>query len=80
MELGKAELAGTSVIIEMDANAKLGQQYILKYTHDISPNGRLLSNIIERHALIVANSSLKCSGRVTRKRVTKDRTEENRRE
>ena len=61
-EIGKAELAGTSVIIEMDANAKLGHEYIPNGTHDKSPNGRLLANIIEMHALIVANGSTKCSG------------------
>ena len=75
-EIVKAELAGTSIVIEMDANAKLGQQYIPNDTYNISPNGRLLANILERHALIVANGSTKCTGRVTRKRVTKDRTEE----
>ena len=75
-EIVKAELAGTSIVVEMDANAKLGQQYIPNDTHDISPNGRLLANILDRHALIVANGSTKCTGRITRKRVTKDRTEE----
>ena len=75
-EIVKAELAGTSIVIEMDANAKLGRQYIPNDTHGMSPNGRLLANILERHALIVANGSTKCTGRITRKRVTKYRTEE----
>ena len=60
----------------MDANAKLGHEYIPNDTHDKSPNGRLLANIIEMHALIVANGSTKCSGHVTRRRVTTKRTEE----
>ena len=32
-EIVKAEIAGTSIIIEMDANAKLGKQYIPNDTH-----------------------------------------------
>ena len=35
-----------------------------------------MARIIENHALIVANSSNKCTGLITRKRVTRDRTEE----
>ena len=76
VEIVKAKLAGKSVIIEMDSDSKLGQKYIPNDTHDKSPNGTLLANIIERHALIVANGSPKCSGRITRKRVTRNRTEE----
>ena len=60
----------------MDSNSKLGQQYIPKNSHDKSPNGNLLANIIDRHALVVANGSSKCSGTITRKRITRDRTEQ----
>ena len=42
----------------------------------MSPNGFLLAGIIERHALFVANGSERSIGTVTRRRVTKDRTEE----
>ena len=75
-EIEKSELAGVSVIIELDANSKLGKQYIPNDPHGMSPNGVLLSDIIERHNLIVCNGSSKCSGTITRKRVTKQRTEE----
>ena len=64
------------MIIELDANSKLGKHYIPKDPHDMSPNGLILSDIIERHSLIVCNGSAKCSGTITRKRVTKQRTEE----
>ena len=59
----------------MDANSILGKKYIPKDPHEISPNGKLLAAIIERHALVVANGSEKCSGVTTRTRSTKDRTE-----
>ena len=75
-EIEKAELSGKSVIIEMDANAKLGPMFIPGDPHKMTPNGELLAAIVERHSLIVANGSDKCSGAITRKRVTKQRTEQ----
>ena len=76
IEIEKSELAGVSVIIELDANSKFGKHYITNDPHDMSPNGALLSEIIERHNIIVGNGSPKCSGTITRRRVTKRRTEE----
>ena len=64
------------MIIEIDANSKLGEKYIPSDPHQISPNGQLLAGIIERHALFVANGSDKCEGTITRKRITKYRKEE----
>ena len=60
----------------MDANSKLGPQYIPKDPHAQSPNGNILGSIIEQHALVVANGSIKCSGAITRKQATTYRTEE----
>ena len=68
---------GKSLIIEMDSNSKLGTQYIEADPHNQSPNGRILAGIIERHGLVVVNGlSDKCTGAITRKRVTVDNTEE----
>ena len=38
-------------------------------------NGKILSDIIERHVLIVANGTRKCTGKITRQRNTTRRTE-----
>ena len=75
-EIEKAELAGCSVIVEMDANSKLGNKYISGDPHGQTPNGCLLAGIIERHNLIVGNGTTKCKGTITRKRTTKDRIEQ----
>ena len=75
-EIEKAELAGRSIIIEMDSNSKLGPKYIEQDPHVMSPNGALLSGIIERHGLIVGNGTNKCKGTITRKRTTKHRVEQ----
>ena len=74
-EIIKAELAGKSVIIEMDSNSKLGAEYIKNDPHVMSPNGRILARILERNALIVANGSERCVGLITRKINTKYRSE-----
>ena len=64
VEIVKAEMAGKSILIQMDSNSKLGQKYIPNDTHGESPNGSLLASIME-------NGSSKCTGRITRKRVTR---------
>ena len=74
-EIVKAEITGKSVIIEVDANSKLGKKYIPNDPHEVSPNGKILADVIERHALIVANGSRRCTGLVTRQRCTKNRSE-----
>ena len=75
-EVVKAELAGRSIIVEMDANSKLGPELIPGDKHPQSDNGRILADIIKRQGLIIGNSLKQCKGLITRKRVTKDTTEE----
>ena len=76
-EINKAEMLGKSIVIQMDANSKLGTEFIENDPHVQSPNGHILSEIIIRHGLIVGNGlKTKCTGLITRKRVTKEATEE----
>ena len=76
-EIAKAELMGKSIIIEMDSNSKLGNKLIPNDPHSQTPNGQLLAGIVERHGLIVANGLIdKCTGVITRRRVTKENIEE----
>ena len=75
-EIVKATLAGKSIIIEADFNSKLGREYIPNDPHGQDRNGKLLSEIIKRQNLTVANGLVVCKGTVTRKRVTTQRTEE----
>ena len=76
LETEIAKLAGRSVIVEMDANAKLGKKYIKGDPHEMSPNGHILAQIVERHMLVVGNGADICTGTITRKRVTKNRVEQ----
>ena len=55
----------------MDANSKLGPDFVKGDPHTQSENGRILANILKRNALIVINgSNEKCKGLITRRRST----------
>ena len=76
-EVSKAQMAGKSIIIEIDDNSKLGPIYNKDDTKPMSQNGRILPGIIERHALVVANGvEGRTSGVIKRQRCTKTNTEE----
>ena len=75
-EIVKAELAGKSIFIELDANSKLGPELIPGDMHLQSMNCKILAGIIARHNLIIGNSMKQCSGLVTRKRITKTSVKE----
>ena len=75
-EIVKAELAGKSILMEMDANSKLGTNYIPGDKHVQTENGKLLAGILDRHSLVLGNSLEKCKGLITRKRTTKNTVEE----
>ena len=75
-EIIKAELAGKSILMELDANSKLGKELIPGDIHSQSENGKLLAGIIARHGLVLGNSMDVCKGLITRKRTTKTAIEE----
>ena len=55
-EIVKAELDGKSILIELDANSKLGPQYIPGDMHCQTENGKLLAGIIDRLGLVIGKS------------------------
>ena len=75
-EIASAEIQGKSIIIQMDANAKLGPENIEGDPKPISENGKVLFAIMERHGMIVLNSlKEKCKGVITREKTTCNGTE-----
>ena len=75
-EVVKAEMAGRSIILSMDANSKMGTEHIPGDPNKKSENGKVLEGVLQRHGLVVANGlQEKVSGVVTRERTTKERTE-----
>ena len=61
----------------MDANSKLGTQYIEGDSHAQTNNGRLLAGILDKHALTVINGLVqKRVGIITTERTTRDGLEQ----
>ena len=76
-EVIKAEMEGKDILIQMDANSKLGPEIIKGDPHNQTPNGKLLAQIVKRNELKVINGiQSKCKGLITRRRETKDTVEE----
>ena len=70
-EIVSAELEGKSIIIAMDANAKLGRDYIPNDPKTINKNGKVLAEITKRNALCVVNGLQDiCTGLITRESTT----------
>ena len=53
----------------MDANAKVGGKVIKGDPHNITNNGKIMMDIIDRQNLTIANSLDICKGKITRERI-----------
>ena len=59
-------IAGESVVLAGDFNAKLGKDIIPQDIHDMSSNGKHLLNLINNFELVTMNSHEVCQGIFTR--------------
>ena len=75
-EIESSQSSNCGTIVELDCNAKLGNSVIDGDPHKMSDNGEMLMGIIQRQNMNLVNSSDKCDGTITRKRITKDGIEE----
>ena len=64
------------IVCQLDSNAKVGYDVIKGDPHPKSSNGQILMDLVERNGLILCNATDKCKGLITRRRITKNRTEE----
>ena len=74
-EVIKAKDDGCLIIIEMDANAKVGKDVIKNDPNNMTNNGKLFLDMIERQNLKIANSLDICKGTITRERIFEKKTE-----
>ena len=74
-EIMKAKDNNCSIIIEMDANAKVGSSVIKNDPHKRTQNGQLLLDVINRQNLTVVNSLDICKGTITRERKVENKEE-----
>ena len=65
-----SKLNGNLICSQLDANSKIGLENLKSDPNNMSPNGQLLMEIVNRNNLIVVNSTSKCSGIITRIRKT----------
>ena len=75
-EIVACEERNCGMVIEMDCNAKLGKKIIKGDPHDMSGNGKLLQEMIQRRNCTVVNSTEKCKGVITRSRMKGKKKEE----
>ena len=75
-EIENSMISGCATFVEMDFNAKLGGEIIKGDKHEMSSNGKLLKDLIDRNDLVVVNATDKCSGLITRMRKTINGVEE----
>ena len=75
-EIKSAQLAGTLICIELDANSKLGSKHVPGDPKEQTKNGKLLEKVIEDNDLIVVNGTDLCEGVITRFRKTINECEE----
>ena len=69
-QVKSAQMAGTFICIELDANSKLGSALIPGDPKPQSSNGKLLQRFIEENDLICVNGTTLCEGVTTRFRKT----------
>ena len=68
-EVIRAKDEEVMVVIQMDANAKVGKEFLVNDSNNASENRKIMLGFIERQNLRILNASNKCSGGVTRERV-----------
>ena len=65
-EIVSAKMSNKSIIIQMDANSKLGREFLPQDPHVQTPNGAALAGILKRNGMVVVYSlNTKCSGVIT---------------
>ena len=56
------------ILLQLDANAKVGKQEIPGDPNEISNNGKIMLEMVKRQGLIIANKLENCKGVITRER------------
>ena len=70
MAMEEANNKGLHFCAHIDGNAKIGKEVLTWDKHNMSENGRILLEIVERQDTVIVNSSSKCIGLITRQRKT----------
>ena len=63
------------LLMQLDANAKIGKENLKNDPNNISSNGKILLDICERQNLTITNTLDICKGVITRERITRNNVE-----
>ena len=63
------------ILVQMDANAKVGKEIIKDDPNPATNTGKLMLDIIERQNLKIANADKLCNGTITRERAVENKIE-----
>ena len=66
------------IILQLDANAKIGKTHINEEPNEETANGRIMLDIVDRQNLTIVNTLELCKGLITRERITENRIEKSR--
>ena len=69
-EIVSAKDENCLIILQLDANAKIGKENLKGDPNNATANGRILLDVVERQNLTIANTLDLCRGIITRERVT----------
>ena len=75
-EIMKCEQEGCGLVAEFDCNAKLGSEISEGDPNNMSANGKIFWDLLERRECTVVNMSEECSGTITRSRMKQNKLEE----
>ena len=75
-EVERAKEEGKMVLIQMDANAKIGNKFLKRNPkNETSSNGKFLIDLVRSNKLVICNNSDECRGIITRQRYAKEKKE-----
>ena len=76
-EVRESEENESAIIIQMDGNLWAGEEIIQEDPNNCNANGKLLKEFLLQHPNLTVVDSLEiCEGKITRRRITKKKTEE----
>ena len=74
-EIISARQEGCLILLQLDANAKIGAENLPGDPNPTSENGKILLELILRQGMFIGNLDPKCTGTITRERVLQNKTE-----
>ena len=74
-EIIDAKEEGCLIIVQLDANAKVGPEIVTGDPNPVSENGKILLDLVKRQGLYIANSDPRCKGTITWEKTSNNKTE-----